>query len=71
MNRRTAKKILNRDGFHWSWYRNDCGLWSLTPLNAKLYFKACKKLKRNPYYDAEWLKLIEGFRKKYNSFFSL
>lgn len=72
MNRRIAKKILNRDGFHWSWYRNDSGLWSLAPINARLYFKACKKLKiTQPYYDAEWLKLIDGFRKKYSSIKSI
>ena len=71
MNRRIAKKILNFNSFHWSWYRNDSELWSLAPINARLYFKACKKLKKKPYYDAEWLNLIAGFRKKYSSIKSI
>lgn len=64
MNRRIAKKILNPDGFHWSWYKNRVGMRSLAPVNAPLYFKACRTLGRKPYYDSAWLKLIGQFRNR-------
>ena len=64
MNSRIANKILNRNSFHWSWYSNDSGLLSLAPIHSKLYLRACRKLNRRPYYDKEWLELIEEFRKR-------
>ena len=64
MNKRQARKILNPNGFHWVWYKNRVGMWSLAPKNAPLYFKACRVLSIKPYYDSEWLKLIGQFRKE-------
>lgn len=68
MNKRIAKKILNSEGFHWSWYFNSNGIGSLapksTPNGIRLYLKANKRLKRKPYSDKEWLLLIEKFRRK-------
>lgn len=67
MKKRIAKKILNSEGFYWSLYCNPNGIGSLapksTPNGIRLYLKANKILKRKPYYDKEWLQLIEKFRR--------
>ena len=60
MNKRIARKILNRNGDYWYWsYVRLCdgGLFgSLWIKNFGLYHKACNVLKRKPYYDKLWYK---------------
>ncbi len=64
MKKRIAMKILNPESFHWQWYYRSGILWSLAPIHTKLYFKACRRLHQKPYYDREWLKNIQKWRKE-------
>lgn len=64
MKKRIAWKILNPDGFHWDWYKNRGGMWSLAPIHPALYYKVCKTVHLKPYYDKEWLSKIQKWRKE-------
>ena len=59
MKKRIARKILNTNSFHWKLYKSRGGaLFSLVPIHPNLYYKACRTLHIEPYYDPEWLKDI-------------
>lgn len=59
MNKRIAKKVLTRTELHWTVYFNG-SFYSMVPKQKSkaLYLKACKTLKRQAYYDSEWLDWI-------------
>ncbi len=63
MKKRIAMKILNPESFHWQWYYKN-GIWSLAPIHTELYYKACKVLHKQLYYDREWLNNIQRWRKE-------